>query len=491
MDKRQAVISLGSNLGDSSATINAAVDRLAATPGIELVALSSLYTTEPAVVSNQPLFTNAVALLEAELPPKDLLHVLQAIETDFGRVREGRDYVPYGPRTLDLDIIDMEGVVSDDPELTLPHPEALHRAFVVTPLLEVSPCHVLANQKVVNDSLVNCGEILADTLENCGDIVAEATQGDDADCPLLRTTIDSDCPPPRTTIYSDCPPPRKALDLEPTNLLPGKALDSELTNSLPGKEQSAPSPRPKEGRLSVCATPIGNLGDITLRVLEALKSADVIYCEDTRVTRKLTTRYEITTPLRRADAHKLPELLPIILAQLEKGSQLAYVSDAGMPGISDPGGLLVAAVREAGYVVAVLPGASALTTALTSSGIKAHNHYFGGYFPRKAGAGRRLLESLSSLDDTVLVFYESVHRTAKTLRLIAEVLPTSQVVMARELTKLHEEVLAGTAPEVAAQIDARTANNQPLKGEVVLLVAPSQEHQKRDAQNLIDSDWPD
>jgi len=204
--------------------------------------------------------------------------------------------------------------------------------------------------------------------------------------------------------------------------------------------------------------------------LETLQAADIIYCEDTRVTRKLTARYNIDTPLKRADAHKLPELLPAILAQLKAGQHLAYVSDAGMPNISDPGGLLVAAVREAGYSVDVLPGASALTAALAISGIKAHNHYFGGYFPRKQGAGRRLLESLSSLDDTVLVFYESVHRTAKTLNLIAEVLPDSHVVMARELTKLHEEVLVGAAPRVAQQINERAEAGQTLKGEVVLLI---------------------
>ena len=222
----------------------------------------------------------------------------------------------------------------------------------------------------------------------------------------------------------------------------------------------------------MCATPIGNLGDITLRVLETLCAADIIYCEDTRVTRKLAARYSINTPLRRADAHKLPELLPAILAQLEEGQHLAYVSDAGMPGISDPGGLLVAAVREAGFAVEVLPGASALTTALAASGIKAHNHYFGGYFPRKAGAGKRLLESLASLENTTLVFFESVHRTAKTLNLIAEVLPTSHVVMARELTKLHEELLSGTAPDVAAEVTKRIDAGQKLKGEVVILIAP-------------------
>ncbi|MDR2035472.1 MAG: 16S rRNA (cytidine(1402)-2'-O)-methyltransferase [Coriobacteriales bacterium] len=391
MSKRKTVISLGSNLGDSAAMIADAAQRLADAPGIELLALSATYTSEPAVVEDQPLFKNAVALLETELPPFELLEVLQALEREFGRVREGEDYLPFGPRTLDLDIIDIEGVVMDDPRLTLPHPQALLRAFVVTPLLEISPFHVLANQKVVNSSAVDCGALVG---QNTG------------------------------------------------------------------------------GLLSICATPIGNLGDITLRVLETLGSADVIYCEDTRVTRKLLTRFELQTPLRRADAHKLPELLPDLLAQLEEGKHLAYVSDAGMPTISDPGGLLVAAVREAGYALEVLPGASALTTALAASGIKAHNHYFGGYFPRKSGAAKRLLDEVSQLQDTVLVFYESVHRVLKTLQLLASVLPARQVTMARELTKLHEEVLSGTAEELQDALSKRIASGRPLKGEVVVLIAP-------------------
>ena len=405
MDKRQAVIALGSNLGDSVAILAAATERIGALLGVDLLAQSSTLISKPAVVLEQPDFYNAVLLVETTLEPKDLLVELQNIEADFGRVRKGDDYVPCGPRTLDLDIIDIEGVVSDDPELTLPHPEALHRAFVVEPLLEISPNHVLANSKVVNSNAVDCGEIVRD----------------------------------------------------------------KRNDPLP----QAPLP---QGCLSVCATPIGNLGDITLRVLETLKSADIVYCEDTRVTRKLTSHYEIKAPLRRADAHRLVEVLPNILEELKEGKRLAYVSDAGTPGISDPGGLLVAAVREAGFSVEVLPGASALTTALAASGIKARSHYFGGFFPRKVGAGRRLLEELSELDDTTLVFYESVHRTAKTLQLISEVLPKRQVVMARELTKLHEEIISDNAVSLAATVAERIAGGRPLKGEIVLLIAPPSNH---------------
>lgn len=416
---------MGSNLGDSEATIVAGAERVASTPGIELLDLSSIYTSKPAIVTEQPLFKNAVMLVETTLSPWALLQALQAIEVDFGRVREGEGYIPYGPRTLDLDIIDIEGVVLSSPQLTLPHPQALRRAFVVTPLLEISPHHVLANHRAVNDNDVDSGELVFDVDETVT-VKGEGSQTSGPPC-----------------------------------LGEGEAPAAD------GGE-----PRSRGGCLSVCATPIGNLGDITLRVLETLKAADIIYCEDTRVTRKLASRYEIKTPLRRADAHRLPDLLPALIADLEQGKHLAYVSDAGMPGISDPGSLLVAAVRDAGFTVEVLPGASALTTALAASGIKPHSHYFGGFFPRKPGAGKRLLESLSRLDNTTLVFFESVYRTAKTLQLIAEVLPERHVVMARELTKLHEEILDGTAVELADTIAERIEKGGILKGEVTLLIAP-------------------
>lgn len=424
--QRTAVIALGSNLGDSRTTLEAAAARIATTPGIELTALSIIYTSLPAVVLDQPLFKNAVALIKTELSPLDLLHTLQSLEKEFGRVREGAAYIPSGPRTLDLDIIDVEGVVMNDAELTLPHPEALYRAFVVVPLLEISPHHVLANQKVVNLGAVDCGDIVPES-----------------DAEHLST------------------------DAQQKGEYPASEGEYSADSRDPQGSGEAPG-----GRLFICATPIGNLGDITLRVLETLRSADLIYCEDTRITRKLTAHYEISVPLKRADAHTLPRLLPNILAQLEEGQRLAYVSDAGMPGISDPGGLLVAAVREAGYAVEVLPGASALTTALAASGIKAHNHYFGGYFPRKVGAGTRLLETVAQLDDTVLVFYESIHRVVKTVQLIASLFPDRHVVMARELTKLHEEIASGTAEELAHSLVERSENGRTLKGEVVLLIAP-------------------
>jgi 16S rRNA (cytidine1402-2'-O)-methyltransferase len=221
-----------------------------------------------------------------------------------------------------------------------------------------------------------------------------------------------------------------------------------------------------DGRLVVCATPIGNLGDVTLRVIEALKAADVIEAEDTRVTRKLLTRYDVATPLEPYHAKNLERRTPEVVARVEAGQVVALVSDAGTPGVSDPGAHLVDACIEAGMPVEVLPGASAILAALVASGLPTHAFYFGGFLPRKAGDRVRALEKLAGLDAT-LVFYESPRRTAATLASFAEALPGRTAVMARELTKIHEEVARGEVGELAARIAGRE-----LKGEVVLLIGP-------------------
>ncbi|MBA4370026.1 MAG: 16S rRNA (cytidine(1402)-2'-O)-methyltransferase [Coriobacteriaceae bacterium] len=224
---------------------------------------------------------------------------------------------------------------------------------------------------------------------------------------------------------------------------------------------------PEAGRLIVCATPIGNLGDVTLRVLDALRAADLVCAEDTRVSRKLLARYEIPARLERFDEHVADARTPKVIARIEAGETVALVSDAGTPGISDPGEHLVAAVLDAGLKVEVLPGPSAILTALVASGMPARSFFFGGFLPRKSGEVRRRLEQLKHLDAT-LVFYESPARTAAALAFIAEVLPGREAAMARELTKLHEEVVRGTVEELAAEVAGRTS----LKGEVVLLVGP-------------------
>ena len=224
---------------------------------------------------------------------------------------------------------------------------------------------------------------------------------------------------------------------------------------------------PSSGRLVVCATPIGNLGDVTLRVLDALRDADVIAAEDTRVTRKLLARYEIGTRLERCDEHTVARQTPALIARLLGGEVIALVSDAGTPGVSDPGSRLVDACIEAGVTVEVLPGASAILTALVASGLPTHAFYFGGFLPRKAGERRRALDALAALDAT-LIFYESPHRAAATLAALDEALPGRDAAMARELTKLHEEVVRGPIGELAEAIAAR----ESLKGEVVLLIGP-------------------
>lgn len=221
------------------------------------------------------------------------------------------------------------------------------------------------------------------------------------------------------------------------------------------------------GRLVVCATPIGNLGDVTLRVLNALGEVDAVLAEDTRVTTKLLRRYKIAKPLERYDEFVAAKRTPDFVARLAAGERLALVSDAGTPGISDPGATLVDAALTAGVAVDVLPGPSAIVTALVASGLPTQAFYFGGFLPRKAGDRRRLLESLAGLDAT-LVFYESPRRTADALEVLAQAFPDRRGAMARELTKLHEEVARGTLREIADDIAARDS----VKGEVVLLVAP-------------------
>lgn len=221
-----------------------------------------------------------------------------------------------------------------------------------------------------------------------------------------------------------------------------------------------------EGVLLVCATPIGNLGDVTLRVLDALKSADVIEAEDTRVTRKLLSRYEIHTPLEAYHEHNRVVRTPELVDRIQRGERIALVSDAGTPGVSDPGEHLVDACLDAGVHVDVLPGASAILTALVASGLPTGAFYFGGFLPRKAGERTRALEAVAALDAT-LIFYESPGRTAATLASLAGAFSGRQAALTRELTKLHEEVARAEVGELAAAFAARE-----LKGEVVLLVGP-------------------
>jgi 16S rRNA (cytidine1402-2'-O)-methyltransferase len=204
--------------------------------------------------------------------------------------------------------------------------------------------------------------------------------------------------------------------------------------------------------------------------LEALRSADLIAAEDTRVTRKLLARYDISTPLERCDEHSIERVAPLLARRVLAGETVAFVSDAGTPGVSDPGARLIAEAVRAGVEVEALPGASALLAALVASGLPMKRFYFGGFLSRKTGERRRELKSLAALDAT-LVFFESARRTAATLAAIAEVLPGRDGALARELTKLHEEVVRAPIGELAEQV----ATRERLKGEVVLLVGPPAE----------------
>jgi 16S rRNA (cytidine1402-2'-O)-methyltransferase len=215
--------------------------------------------------------------------------------------------------------------------------------------------------------------------------------------------------------------------------------------------------------LAVCATPIGNLDDVTLRVLEELRSADVVLCEDTRHTRVLLDRHGIQARLLSYHEHNEAKRTAELLPRLEAGERVALVSDAGLPGISDPGARLVAAALEAGVPVTVLPGASAVDTALVASGFAAERYQFVGFLPRGGRALASLWEELAGWRHPVVAF-ESPQRLPATLRSLAEAQPERQVAVCRELTKRFEEVVRGRAEEVAARFV------EPPKGEITLVL---------------------
>jgi 16S rRNA (cytidine1402-2'-O)-methyltransferase len=221
------------------------------------------------------------------------------------------------------------------------------------------------------------------------------------------------------------------------------------------------------GTLSVVGTPIGNLEDITLRALSTLKQCDVIYAEDTRVTSKLLARYEIKKPLQRLDAATETKKAAEVVERLVKGEHVVLVSDAGTPGISDPGNRLVAAVRAAApeATIEAIPGPSALTAALSIAGVNADHFLFLGFLPHKKGRHTALLNISSTAVPVIL--YESPHRIVKLLSELAAHNITS-VTVGRELTKMHEEVLAGTPHDVSEILEKKGA----VRGEFVVIVTP-------------------
>jgi 16S rRNA (cytidine1402-2'-O)-methyltransferase len=231
--------------------------------------------------------------------------------------------------------------------------------------------------------------------------------------------------------------------------------------------------------LAVCATPIGNLEDVTLRVLRELAEADIVLCEDTRYTRRLLDRHGIQAKLlsyhQHNEAMRTAELLP----RLEAGERIALVSDAGLPGVNDPGARLIAAAVEAGVPVTVLPGPSAVETALVASGLVGERYQFLGYLPRGPKALTALWTELAGWRHPAVAF-ESPRRLPATLRSLAATSPERPVAVCRELTKRFEEVVRGTAQEVAERFP------EPAKGEITLVVgaAPADREEEDDGEAL-------
>lgn len=219
------------------------------------------------------------------------------------------------------------------------------------------------------------------------------------------------------------------------------------------------------GILYIVATPIGNLGDITFRAIETLKSADLIACEDTRVTGKLLAHYEIGTPKISVHHHTSAQKLEKIVERLTAGESVAYVSDAGTPGVSDPGNQLVAVAREAEITIVPIPGASAVATIASVAGTDMQTFTFLAYPPHKKG--RQTFFTRVAETNIPVIYYDSVHRVVKNLELLAQIKPETQVIVGRELTKMFEEIKTGSVEEV---IEYFMTNPDKVKGEFVVIV---------------------
>ncbi len=226
--------------------------------------------------------------------------------------------------------------------------------------------------------------------------------------------------------------------------------------------------------LYLVATPIGNLTDMTLRALSVLARADHVYCEDTRQTQKLTSRYSLPQRLNPYHDHNAARERPRILKRLAEGASVALVSDAGTPLISDPGYKLVREAAAQGSEVISIPGPSAVLAALTASGLPTDSFFFGGFLPPREAAAKKRLSALANVPAT-LIFFETAARLDRTLRSLAEIFPGREVVLARELTKRFEEIIRTTLP-------ARQLEGKEWKGEFVLLASPPVDEAPDEAQ---------
>lgn len=221
-------------------------------------------------------------------------------------------------------------------------------------------------------------------------------------------------------------------------------------------------------RLYIVGTPIGNLADLTHRAESVLRSVAVVACEDTRVTKKLLDRYKITTPTVSIHHHTSAAGLDRLLDRVEQGSDVAVVTDAGMPGVSDPGGKLIARAVERGIAVQSVPGPSALTTAVSLSGVPTDKFLFLGFLPHKKGR-ETLFKRIADTEEAV-VLYESPHRLLKTLESLTTSLPSDrQVIVSRELTKIFESVVRGSAAEVLKHF---AEHGDQVRGEIVIIIGP-------------------
>jgi len=229
--------------------------------------------------------------------------------------------------------------------------------------------------------------------------------------------------------------------------------------------------------LSVCATPIGNLEDVTLRVLRELAEADVVLCEDTRRTKILLDRHGIDAKLVSYHEHNEAERTAQMLPRLEAGDRVALTSDAGLPAVSDPGARLIEAALEAGVAVTVLPGPSAVETALVASGLVGERYQFVGYLPRAEGARAALWDELSRWPYSVVAF-ESPRRLPASLRSLAEAMPERQVAVCRELTKAFEEVAHGSAAELAGRF------SEPPRGEITVVIGSAEVERGAESEAL-------
>jgi len=238
----------------------------------------------------------------------------------------------------------------------------------------------------------------------------------------------------------------------------------------PEEQDSRKAGQPLAPGLYLVATPIGNLEDITLRGLRVLRSVDRIACEDTRQTQKLLNHFGIKTPTVSYHMHNEGSRSEELTAELKSGARIAVVSDAGTPGIADPGGQIAAAAIAAGVPVFPVPGANAAISALVASGLSTDQFTFHGFLPAKAGARKTALEALPR-DEATHVFYEAPHRILDTLADVESVFGAAlPVVIARELTKLHEEFLRGPVGELRTELSARAS----VRGEIVLLMSLSE-----------------